>query len=248
MSELMLEGEMIYNKNCMVCHQSTGMGAPPGGPSLVGSAMVTGPAAAQIAQVPQGKGVMPSFADDLSDADIASIITSTHNYPQSVGQQGGRGAARGGRRTALTRRIRFLLINLILCTKGATPMTLKLPTTAYRRTLLPTLAVSAFIAGFGSTALAGPTDVSPPTVTTGKQASIQIVDFMKFTEEELTVDAGTTVTWTNLDGSNHKLVVDGAQSGRMNMNAQWSHTFDTPGTFPFACGLHPRMKGTITVQ
>ncbi len=79
MSELMLEGEMIYNKNCMVCHQSTGMGSPPGVPSLVGSAMVTGPAAAQIAQVPQGKGVMPNFADDLSDADIAPVITFTRN-------------------------------------------------------------------------------------------------------------------------------------------------------------------------
>lgn len=119
---------------------------------------------------------------------------------------------------------------------------------ALRRGLfLPGITAAAFLVGFGGTAIADSAPSAPLEIS-GKQASIEIVDFMQFTPEEMTVEPGTTVVFTNLDGSNHMISVDGANSGRMSMNKQWAHTFATTGTFPFACTMHPRMKGTIVVQ
>ncbi|WP_052378904.1 cupredoxin domain-containing protein [Polycyclovorans algicola] len=126
-------------------------------------------------------------------------------------------------------------------------MTTSHKTRFHHAAFLPALTLSAFLVGVGGTAIADTTPSAPLEIS-GKQASIEIVDFMQFTPEELTVEAGTTVVFTNLDGSNHKITVDGAHSGRMSMNKQWAHTFDTAGTFPYACTMHPRMKGTITVQ
>lgn len=76
--DLMKAGEKVYNANCAACHQPTGKGIPPNFPSLVGSAVVNGPADAQIAQVLKGKNMMPPFPQ-LSDADIAAVITYTRN-------------------------------------------------------------------------------------------------------------------------------------------------------------------------
>ncbi|MGB0955662.1 MAG: cytochrome c oxidase subunit II [Panacagrimonas sp.] len=76
--DLMEAGEKAYGKHCVACHQAGGAGIPPNFPSLIGSAVVTGPAAAQIEQVLKGKGLMPPFPH-LSDEDIAAIVTYTRN-------------------------------------------------------------------------------------------------------------------------------------------------------------------------
>ncbi|MGH8518543.1 MAG: cytochrome c oxidase subunit II [Panacagrimonas sp.] len=76
--ELVKAGEKVFNANCAACHQATGKGIPPNFPSLVGSAVIKGPAEAQITQVLKGKNMMPPFPQ-LSDADIAAAITYTRN-------------------------------------------------------------------------------------------------------------------------------------------------------------------------
>jgi cytochrome c oxidase subunit 2 len=76
--ELVQKGEGVFKANCMACHQANGQGLPPNFPSLVGSAVVGGPAAAQIEQILNGKNLMPPFKQ-LSDADIAAVITYTRN-------------------------------------------------------------------------------------------------------------------------------------------------------------------------
>ncbi|MEQ1438401.1 cytochrome c oxidase subunit II [Fontimonas sp. SYSU GA230001] len=76
--DLMKQGEAVFKANCMACHQANGTGLPPNFPSLVGSAVVKGPAEAQIAQVINGKNLMPPFKQ-LSDADIAAVVTYTRN-------------------------------------------------------------------------------------------------------------------------------------------------------------------------
>ena len=75
---LMASGETVYTRNCAACHQAAGTGLPPNFPSLVGSAVVTGDAEAQVMQILKGKGMMPPFAN-LSDADIAAVVTYTRN-------------------------------------------------------------------------------------------------------------------------------------------------------------------------
>ena len=76
---LIAQGEKIFATNCAACHQASGQGLPPNFPSLVGAPkVVAADASEQIVQTLKGKGMMPPFAQ-LSDADIAAVITYTRN-------------------------------------------------------------------------------------------------------------------------------------------------------------------------
>ena len=79
-ADLTAKGEKIYAANCAACHQATGKGVAGAFPALDGSRIVTGPADGQIALVLNGKPgtAMPSWKQ-LSDADIAAVITYTRN-------------------------------------------------------------------------------------------------------------------------------------------------------------------------
>jgi plastocyanin len=74
-------------------------------------------------------------------------------------------------------------------------------------------------------------------------------DFM-FGPASLTVSAGSTVTWTNKDDEPHTVVSDTAlfRSGALDTDESFSFRFDKPGTYHYACSIHPRMVGTIVVQ
>lgn len=71
-----------------------------------------------------------------------------------------------------------------------------------------------------------------------------------FPTEKLTVAAGTTVTWMNLDPVAHTVTdVDGMwDSGLFEQDGTWSKTFDTPGVYTYYCIPHPMMIGTVEVQ
>jgi cytochrome c oxidase subunit 2 len=80
MDELKAKGGEVYAANCVACHQATGKGMPPAFPPLDGSKVATGPKAAQIALLLNGKAgtAMASFSR-LSDAELAAVITYTRN-------------------------------------------------------------------------------------------------------------------------------------------------------------------------
>lgn len=80
-AELVARGEKVYASNCVACHQPTGKGAPPAFPALDGSKVVNGPKAEQIALVLNGKQdtAMAAFAKQLSDIDLAAVITFTRS-------------------------------------------------------------------------------------------------------------------------------------------------------------------------
>lgn len=69
------DGRQLFLDNCSACHQPTGKGIPGAFPALVGSKIATGPATGAANIVLNGKGGMPAFRDDLSDADIAAALT-----------------------------------------------------------------------------------------------------------------------------------------------------------------------------
>jgi len=71
-----------------------------------------------------------------------------------------------------------------------------------------------------------------------------------FTPTRLMVKAGSTVTWTNLDDEPHTVVSDIGlfKSGALDTNERFSFKFDKPGTYRFACSIHPRMVGSVVVQ
>ena len=74
-------GEKVYATNCVACHQATGKGVPGAIPALDGSPIATGPKAAHINRVVNGKAgtAMAAFGKQLSDADIAAVITYERN-------------------------------------------------------------------------------------------------------------------------------------------------------------------------
>lgn len=78
--------------------------------------------------------------------------------------------------------------------------------------------------------------------------SVGIKNFM-FTPMTVTIPAGTTVTWINLDDIPHTVVEKGKawRSPALDTNDKFSHTFDTPGTYEYFCGLHPQMVAKVIV-
>jgi plastocyanin len=79
--------------------------------------------------------------------------------------------------------------------------------------------------------------------------AVTIKNFM-FSPMTLTVRAGTTVTWKNLDGEPH-IVVDEAgafRSAALDQDDSYRYRFDKPGIYKVFCSIHPNMKETITVQ
>ncbi len=76
--ELKALGEKVYAANCVACHQATGKGMPPAFPPLDGSKVATGPKAAQIALVLNGKqGTAMAAFSRLTDSELAAVITYT---------------------------------------------------------------------------------------------------------------------------------------------------------------------------
>ena len=71
-----------------------------------------------------------------------------------------------------------------------------------------------------------------------------------FDPQTLTVAAGDTVTWTNLDQVAHTVTADDSSwnSGTLNHGESWSHTFDAAGTWDYHCTFHPMMMGAIIVE
>lgn len=81
------EGASIFEARCLPCHQSGGAGLPGVFPPLAGSNWVNGPGAMTVQILLHGvkdkltvngvvyQGVMPSFAAELSDAEIAAVLT-----------------------------------------------------------------------------------------------------------------------------------------------------------------------------
>ncbi|MDB6088142.1 MAG: hypothetical protein JWN85_926 [Gammaproteobacteria bacterium] len=89
----------------------------------------------------------------------------------------------------------------------------------------------------------------PAPAETPDAHRIVVKNFM-FAPMTLTVKAGSTVTWSNMDEEPHTVSSDTGlfRSGAMDTNEIFSFKFDKPGTYHFTCSIHPRMVGTIVVD
>lgn len=95
----------------------------------------------------------------------------------------------------------------------------------------------------------GNTDVQEMVVEQNQVTAITINNFA-FTPAAITVGVGTTVTWNQQDTMPHTVTADDGSFGSstLEQGQNYSHTFNTPGTYAYHCALHPTMKGTIIVQ
>lgn len=82
-----ISGKAVYSANCTACHQASGQGVPGSFPPLSESRWVTNDPALPVAIVSFGlqgpiqvageryNGSMPAFGGQLSDAEIAAVIS-----------------------------------------------------------------------------------------------------------------------------------------------------------------------------
>ena len=77
--ELKTRGEGVYQKNCIACHQTNGQGIPGIFPPLTGSDVVLNNKSKNIEILMEGAQgtAMQSFANQLSEVDMAAVITYT---------------------------------------------------------------------------------------------------------------------------------------------------------------------------
>jgi plastocyanin len=83
-----------------------------------------------------------------------------------------------------------------------------------------------------------------------KTAAVKIVDF-DFDAKDITVDVGTTVTWTNTGNRPHTVTDRGGtfDSDPLAPNATDAIVFTVPGKYSYFCRINPsKMNGTITVN
>ncbi|PCJ92500.1 MAG: cytochrome c oxidase subunit II [Porticoccaceae bacterium] len=81
LEELMVSGEAAYNRSCASCHMVNGEGIPGVFPALKGSAVATGEISKHLDVVVNGVAgtAMQSFGGQLSEIDLAAIITYERN-------------------------------------------------------------------------------------------------------------------------------------------------------------------------
>ena len=109
-------------------------------------------------------------------------------------------------------------------------------------------------------ACAAPVAATPPP----RAVTVQISGF-RFQPAELTIAAGTTVTWTNDDAilhtvtsgtsvkkddfGNYQITPDGRIDGTLpDRGKTFSFTFATAGDYAYFCSRHNNMTGRITVR
>jgi plastocyanin len=78
------------------------------------------------------------------------------------------------------------------------------------------------------------------------------IENFQFEPKELTVAAGTTVTWVNADDVPHTATGEGDSpafdSKALDTDDKFSFTFSKTGNYPYYCRVHPHMKGLIVVK
>ena len=97
-------------------------------------------------------------------------------------------------------------------------------------------------------------DSSLPAAGSGSEAvneNITVrINGMRFEPSNITVKPGTTVTWVHASSMPHTITgeLDALRSSTLHGGQQYSHTFDAPGRYDYACDFHPSMKGSVIVE
>src|SRR5215212_4894621 len=106
----------------------------------------------------------------------------------------------------------------------------------------------------GRIGVRGTDGVVPETQTASQDipagaTTVRIVN-LAFNPAEVTIATGTAVSWVNDDSVPHTVTsTDGVfDSGIFDPGANFTWTFDQPGSFPYACQIHPQMQGMVIAE
>ena len=83
----------------------------------------------------------------------------------------------------------------------------------------------------------------------GNGNNVSIKNFA-FSVSTLTVNSGTTVTWTNNDGTTHTVTADdnSFDSNDIAPGKTYSKTFSSAGTYAYHCKYHSSMTASVVVK
>ncbi|MEP7102419.1 MAG: plastocyanin/azurin family copper-binding protein [Burkholderiales bacterium] len=95
-----------------------------------------------------------------------------------------------------------------------------------------------------------PRKIAIQPVGAGKHAKKVSIANFAFMPGDLTIAAGESIEWTNDDGAPHGLLFKDGAAGEAVMlpGASFSRRFDKPGSYEYACSIHPYMTAKITVR
>ena len=87
-------------------------------------------------------------------------------------------------------------------------------------------------------------------ISTARAEDMEVhIDNFVFEPAQLSVKAGTTVTWMNRDDIPHTVVCAGKfRSKTMDTDDKFSFTFTSAGEYKYFCSLHPHMTGMVRVE
>ena len=102
---------------------------------------------------------------------------------------------------------------------------------------------------------AAPTESAEASEGAGEEATVRLSRFA-FDTEELTIAAGTEVSFVNADAAPHTVTegTDGEAADdpiideELQQNGTASFTFDEPGTYEITCLFHGQMNMTVVVE
>ena len=119
-----------------------------------------------------------------------------------------------------------------------------------KRVILSVAAAALLVLSFG---LSKASHAKPAASEQGNSSDkYQIkIDNFSFAPATLTVPVGTTVTWVNQDDVPHNIRSSEGnilKSPVMDTDQKFSYTFTKAGTYPYYCGIHPKMTGKVLVQ
>ena len=100
-----------------------------------------------------------------------------------------------------------------------------------------------------------PEPVATITFVTATPGSVTdntiIIQSSGYNPADITVKAGSIVRWVNKDKAVHSVVFTKDSkinpSGVLSTSQSFSVKFYNAGTYPYYCGVHPDMKGTVVV-
>ena len=77
-----------------------------------------------------------------------------------------------------------------------------------------------------------------------------LIDSVRFKPQDLTVQRGDLIVWTNKDPIPHTVTADSKafDSGSLAPEASWTYVAKKRGEYLYHCTLHPTMTGKILVK
>ncbi|MGO4332101.1 cupredoxin family copper-binding protein [Cupriavidus sp. 2TAF22] len=92
--------------------------------------------------------------------------------------------------------------------------------------------------------------VGPSAIAAEKTARHTVmIQGAKFAPDAISVKRGDTIVWVNKDPYPHTVTAPGVfDSHNIVAGGSWRYIAHKAGEFPYACTLHPNMKGTLKVE